>query len=509
MLRILRANYNGVTFVMKPSLLAHAIRLTALAAITAPAAVFAGGFSLNEQSASAMGVANAGAAANPENATTVFFNPAGMSQLKGTNISFGAAILDINAEAKSASATDQTGQPVNGGHGGDIADPAVLPNLYVTHEISDSIDVGFGIHAPYGLAADYDDDFVGRYFADKTELTVISFSPAISVNNGQGLSMGLGINVMYAEGKLTKFQDYSGAYAKWQQGYGAIEAAFGGTVPPTLGIPNPSSVSGFEQGYANIEGDDVAVNFQVGFLYELSSRTQFGLTAKTGTEFNLKGDADISGLPQTVEVNLGPLGAQALPTGAQGLASEAVSVPLAIPESITVGARHQLTDTVTLLAGATYSKWGRFEELDIVSREGGAGPVSSAVGSEIITHITEKWKNTWQFNVGSIWQVTPKWALKAGYAWDESPVDNYLTARIPSSDRHWLTLGGQWKSANNGWTVDAAVGTLLFTDDPKVNEFAYRHDAPAQKDPSAGASNYKGEYELSAWSASLQVSKAF
>ncbi|HBI78526.1 MAG TPA: aromatic hydrocarbon degradation protein, partial [Marinobacter adhaerens] len=58
----------------------------------------AGGFSLNEQSASAMGTANAGAAANPENATTVLFNPAGMSQLSGTNISFGAAVLDIDAE---------------------------------------------------------------------------------------------------------------------------------------------------------------------------------------------------------------------------------------------------------------------------------------------------------------------------------------------------------------------------------------------------------------------------
>jgi len=65
---------------MKSTRLVRAIRLTTLAAIAAPATVFAGGFSLNEQSASAMGVANAGAAANPENASTVFFNPAGMSQ---------------------------------------------------------------------------------------------------------------------------------------------------------------------------------------------------------------------------------------------------------------------------------------------------------------------------------------------------------------------------------------------------------------------------------------------
>ena len=92
---------------MKPSLLTRAVRLATLAAIAAPASVFAGGFSLNEQSASAMGVANAGAAANPENATTVFFNPAGMSQLKGTNISFGTAVVDIEAKAKTAKANNQ------------------------------------------------------------------------------------------------------------------------------------------------------------------------------------------------------------------------------------------------------------------------------------------------------------------------------------------------------------------------------------------------------------------
>ena len=76
------------------------IRIATVSALVAPAAALAGGFSLNEQSASAMGVANAGTAANPENATTVFFNPAGMSQLSGTNMSFGAAVLDIDAELK-------------------------------------------------------------------------------------------------------------------------------------------------------------------------------------------------------------------------------------------------------------------------------------------------------------------------------------------------------------------------------------------------------------------------
>ncbi|MDP4548206.1 OmpP1/FadL family transporter [Marinobacter sp. MDS2] len=469
------------------NVLVKAIRFASLAAVAAPATVMAGGFSLNEQSASQMGVANAGAAANPENATTVFFNPAGMSQLSGTNISFGAAILDIDAEAKSSSARNTLGGPVEGSNGGDIADPAVLPNFYLTHEVSDSIDVGFGIHAPYGLAADYENDFKGRFFADKTELTAIAFTPSVAVNNGKGLSMGIGMNIMYAEGRLTKYQDIRGALA--QQVGAAAAGPLADAYEAQFGAP-----------YADIEGDDVAVNFRVGFLYEMSDRTQFGLTAQTGTEFELDGDAEISNFP--VQSAQSPIGL------APTTLNEQVRVPLAIPESITAGARHQLSDTVTLLAGATYARWGRFEELDIYSREGGSGEISGMTGDPI-THITEEWKNTWQFNVGGIWQATPEWAFKAGYAFDESPVDQYLTARIPSEDRHWLTLGAQWNDVASGWTVDAAVGTLIFADDVKVNEFQYLHAAPSKKDPSAGASNYTGEYELSAWSAAIEVSKAF
>lgn len=480
---------------MRSTLLTRAVRLASLAAIAAPASVFAGGFSLNEQSASAMGVANAGAAANPENATTVLFNPAGMSQLKGTNISFGASVLDIDAKAKSGSmsTTDQLGGTVTGSNGGDIADPAILPNFYLTHQVNESIDVGFGIHAPYGLAADYDNDFEGRYFADKTELTAISFSPSIAVSNGDGLSMGLGINIMYAEGRLSKFLDVrGGAYKK------AIEG--GKTPAQAAGIANGLGQA-FDQTYADVEGDDVAVNFRVGFLYEFSDETQLGLTAQTGTEFELDGDMEFSNYP----VRTGP----GLTDFAPATLTEKATVPLAIPESITVGARHRLTDTVTVLAGATYSRWSRFEELDIFSAEGDAGQVSQAIqqaSGDPITHVTEKWKNTWQFNVGSIWQATPEWAFKAGYAWDESPVDQYVTARIPSADRHWLTLGTQWEDAQSGWAVDAAVGTLIFADDAEVDDREYSHQAPTTQ---VGKANYKAEYELSAWSASIQVSKAF
>lgn len=436
-----------------------------LTAAMIPGMAMAGGFSLNEQSASAMGTANAGAAANPQNASTVIFNPAGMTQLSGTNLSFGAAVLDIDAEAERAEATGQAGQPVQGSKGGDIADPAFLPSAFLTHEMTDNVAVGVGLHAPYGLAADYDDDFTGRYFADETELTGIALTPSIAVDSGNGLSLGVGVNVMYLDGKLSKFNQ---------------------------------TPQGFSDAYSNVEGDSVEYTLRIGGLYELSDRTQLGLTAETGTEASLDGDVTISNFPAPTQTN---------PANTTTLKEDA-SVPLDIPPSVTFGARHELNEDVTLLFGATWARWSDFEELDIYSAEGGTGEVSTAPANNgnPITHITEKWQDTWQYNLGATWQADPEWKLRAGYAWDESPVDSYKTARIPSQDRHWLTLGAQFAPANTDWTVDAAVGTLIFDGDAKVNEREYTH---AQPTTPQGNASYTGSYDLSAWSASVELSRSF
>uniref|UniRef100_UPI003565E6E8 OmpP1/FadL family transporter n=1 Tax=Marinobacter sp. TaxID=50741 RepID=UPI003565E6E8 len=334
------------------------------------------------------------------------------------------------------------------------------------------------------------------YFADKTELTAISFTPAVSVNNGKGLSMGVALNIMYAEGRLSKYQDLRSQVLSSTTGLSVDDL---NALPEAQQNAIRDNINGYVNDfdtYADVEGDDVAVTMRVGFQYDLTPATRIGLTAQTGTELKLKGDMELSQFPTAAGATT---------------RKEDVTVPLAIPESLTVGIRHQLNDTVTLLAGATYARWGAFEELDIFSREGDSGVISQTVGragdENPITHITEQWKNTWQFNVGGSWQVSPAWALRAGYAFDESPVDQYVTARIPSEDRHWLTLGTQWKDASSGWSVDAAIGTLIFNDDAKVNDNEYAHTDPTGNPTSR--SNYQGEYELTAWSASLQLSKAF
>src|SRR6185295_19139754 len=94
----------------------------AVAGISSPAS--AAGFALIEQSASGMGNAFAGAATTAEDASTIFYTPAGMSLLQGTQVTIGAHAIDLSAKfSNSGSSSIPLGaqligsQP--GGNGGD------------------------------------------------------------------------------------------------------------------------------------------------------------------------------------------------------------------------------------------------------------------------------------------------------------------------------------------------------------------------------------------------------
>lgn len=441
--------------------------------VLAPASSLAGGYGLNEQGASASGVANAGAVANPENASTIYFNPAGMTELESTQVSFGAAVLNITGDF-GGSAVRDNGTPVSGNDGGDFVPTAVVPNLYMSHQLNETVSVGLGINAPYGLSADYSDDFVGRFFADETDLQVLSFSPAVAFASDNGLSIGASVNLLYGEGTLSKFQDFR-----------------------SLGLP--------QDGHFKVEGDDLTVNYTVGIQFQPVASTRLGMVFRTRTELELEGDARLTDAPV-----FGPTG----PTGQTRTLTEETVVPLEIPDQLSFGVSHRLVDTVTLLASATWTKWSRFESLDVRSAQASAGTPNTTISflgenkyeePGVIGHVPENWKDTWSAAVGVSWQATPAVALKAGYAFDASPVnDSYRTARVPSSDRQWLTLGGQYAHTCSGWTVDLAAGYLII-DDPEVDEQEYTFD----NQPTPGAARLTGKYEIDAWGAAVQFSKNF
>ncbi|MGB5426989.1 MAG: outer membrane protein transport protein, partial [Gammaproteobacteria bacterium] len=153
-------------------------------------AVFASSFALIEQSVSGMGSAYAIGSAGIDDASTIYFNPATMSRLAGSNLTGGLQIVNSRTDFKGSAeyntnnavngATGLAGLPISGDSKTNLDLTAAVPMGAISHQLNDKTWLGLTINAPFGLKTDYDDDWVGRYNAIKSELLTYNFNPSIA-----------------------------------------------------------------------------------------------------------------------------------------------------------------------------------------------------------------------------------------------------------------------------------------------------------------------------------------
>ena len=132
-----------------------------------PGVALASGFQLLEQNASGMGQAYAGSAAVAEDASTVFFNPAGMALLAPgkSHIAVGLDFIQPSAKFSNAGSTSPALIPLSGGTGGDAGDMNYVPHAYIVVPLNERMSFGLGLGAPFGLKTEYDATWVGRFHA--------------------------------------------------------------------------------------------------------------------------------------------------------------------------------------------------------------------------------------------------------------------------------------------------------------------------------------------------------
>ncbi|WP_282339070.1 outer membrane protein transport protein [Pseudomonas sp. PS02288] len=412
----------------------------AIAIAAASSQVFASGFALNEQSVSGMGTNFAGRSSSAEDSTTVFGNPAGMARLKRQEVSLGAAAIIAKTDIK-----DTSGLPGNGSNDGDMVPFTAVPAGYYVNPLNDKWAFGFGVYAPFGLITDYEGGFQGRYFGDYSEVKVVTAQPTVSYRFNDQLSVGLGLTVNRISGKL--------------------ESA-------VLNAGSP----GINDGRARIKGDDTALGYNVGVLYEFSPQTRAGLTYHSMVDYKLEGDTRITG------AGFGPF---------SGSKYDA-SLKLKTPESADFSITHDLNDQWTVYGGATFTRWSRLESI-VVQNDGVPAPLAGNFGT-----ITEEqnWHDTWAYAIGASYKLNKQWVLRAGLGMDQSPANNQdRSPRIPTGDRKTLSLGFGW-SPTEDLTVDVAY-SYLKEEDVDINQ------------ASATKGVYNATYENSAHGIGTQVSYRF
>lgn len=423
----------------------------------------ASGFALIEQSVSSMGTAYAGGAAQAEDATTIFFNPAGMTRLTGTLVSAGAQIIIPQAKFKDSGSTFAAalgGAPLGGGNGGDAGEAAAVPHAYLSHQLNEKTWFGFAINAPFGLATKYDDGWVGRYHALKSEVKTINLNPSLAYKVNDKVSLGVGLSAQYMEAELSNAIDF-----------GSIDAA----TPLGLGLGGP----GASDGKVVLEGDSWGWGFNLGTLIDLSEQTRLGLHYRSEIKQTLKGSADFSGA------------AQAAVAGVTGIFTDtAVKSSIKLPATASISLFHEINPEWSVMADYTWTNWSKVPELRF--------DFSNAQPDGVTTL---NWKNSSRYSIGASYSpASSPWVFRGGLAFDETPIpdSSVRTPRVPGEDRTWVTIGAGYRSSDT-LTFDFGYAHI-FVDDAVISKAA----AAGTEDFIRGALNGSYDSSVDIFSAQLE-----
>lgn len=171
----------------------------------------AAGLDYPAQSTSGMGTVQANAA-EANDATTVFYNPAGMARLSGVNVSQAGQLISAHGNFQNDGTTRADGQQTSGGNGGNFL-PSLLAGgeFFASAAVNDAVSVGLGVFVPYGAKLNYGASSVERYFLDKADIETVNINPSISIRFDQKHSIGFGVSAEVIHVKLQSQADIASA----------------------------------------------------------------------------------------------------------------------------------------------------------------------------------------------------------------------------------------------------------------------------------------------------------
>jgi long-chain fatty acid transport protein len=392
--------------------------LSVSSALTAMAGqASASGFQLQEQNASGLGNAYAGQAAAAENASTIFFNPAGMTRLPGRQVS-GAInlILPSSKFTNSGTSTAPAALPSPGGNGGDAGGLAAVPNAYMSWQIDPKLWVGVGMTVPYGLSTEYDRGWFGRFQSQRAEVKTIDINPSIAYKLNDVVSVGGGVSFQRGEVKIDR-----------------------------------SSFIGVETS-SQLKVDDDSYGFNLGAMFNLSPATRIGIAYRSSVAYDLKGNVTVTGAgtaPKLMEVKL--------------------------PDTLAWSIAHQVNPKLELLGDVTLTQWSKIKRIPVVTT------AASTLGpsGRVLDTFEFEFKDTYRIGIGANYKLRNDFTLKLGVAYDKSPVsDQFRTVTLPDNDRTWLAIGGKYQ-ASKQMTLDFGYA-YLFIKDASINSLKGVGGAPFQ-----------------------------
>ncbi|WP_432736178.1 OmpP1/FadL family transporter [Maridesulfovibrio sp. FT414] len=358
----------------------------------------AAGFALYEWSArgDAMGGAMIAKADDP---SAIAWNPAGITQLKGTHTLVGAsAIAPKNTLTTSYGGVD-TDTSVK-------EEIFVVPHAYITHQINDNLWLGVGAFTRYGLGTSYSENWQGRYSSYDTTIESYSINPNLAYKFNEYVSVAAGLEFMYVKADLRKKIDASRVY-------------------------DPNTTAADVDQTIRVDGFTPGCN--VGLRITPTDKWAIGFSWRSKMSHKADGKA-VYDRPAGVTTAF--------------YNDTDVTMGMKTPHMFFFGTSYDILDNLSIEADAIWSQWSDYSELTYEFEN------TNAVGANSVT-VQKKWEDVWRFQVGLEYKPIESLALRTGYVYDQSPIrKGYEDYMLPTNDRQIVSGGLGWNYEN--FTVDAS-----------------------------------------------------
>jgi long-chain fatty acid transport protein len=385
------------------------ILLTALACCLGPAALAQGaGFAVLQQGTAAMAQGNA-FVAEADDASAIFYNPAGLNQLKRPQFYQGGFFNYPDREFHG----DQ-GQFSETHH-------QLYQHLtaYMALPVHDRVALGIGFFSPFGLGTNWPRSWAGRYLTTFSSLKTYVLNPVVSVKVLDNLSLAAGIDAMWSSVELRRKN--------------FLAVLPGGKI--------------FE-GESHLMGDASGVGYNLGVLFDAVPGVKLGVSYRSEIPVTFQGNLETSIPGHSIPL----IGGYA---------------DLTFPPSVTFGVAYSRLKPFTFEFDTTWTGWSTYDQLRVELGQKGKTLLGA---SSIVT--PKNWRDAWAFRFGANYEVKPGMKLRAGYIYDLTPVpDETFDPQVPDANRHIFTVGGDLKIKR--FTLGVAYNYILSEDRTKNNTIKF------------------------------------
>ena len=360
----------------------------------------ANGFGLPDQDAFATARGEA-FVATADNASAIYYNPAGIAQLTGSNLRGG-----LNSVYFEPTYQPPGGKPNSGQTYYSSDNFAFLPQLFYTYTAKGApYSFGLGVYAPYGGNMNWPQDTGFRSVAISGSLKYVTINPVVAIKLLPSLSVGAGAMVNYA--KISMYQ---------------------GLRPATTRGAN----------FFNFTGDGWSVGYNAGVLWQPLTELSFGATFRSSARMNFQGNTDFQLFPGAYN------------TPAQRDASAQFTFPL----TTVFGVSYRPTPKWNIEVDANYTDWSSFGTVNI---EQAPPPVRRPFTQNVPVNLD--WQASWMYELGVTRYFDNGWHVSGGYVFNQNSVPNtYYTPLAADLDRNFFSLGTGFKGKRFNFDIAYQLG---------------------------------------------------